>query len=217
MGYRIEEFAPGEIYHVYTRGVERRTLFRDKNDHERFMQLLLHCLPVGNIRSYSLALKFKQTPALSEEGKGLVDILSYCLMTNHIHLLLKENIDGGISLYMQRVLNSYAKYFNMSNKRSGSLFTNPFRAAWVDSDEQFLHVTRYIHLNPYTANMILDPLKYEWSSLGECIGTTGPKTCHRRLLRSMMSGTEYGAFVLDQADYARSLLESEHLLIDYDA
>lgn len=214
MGYRLDELTPGEIYHVYTRSVERKTIFRHNQDHQRFCALMLHCLPGGNIQSYSIALKFQIIPQRTDEGKGLVDILGYCLMSNHVHLLLKENQKGGISFYMQRLLKSYAKFFNMSEDRSGSLFVNPFRSVLVDSDAQLLHVSRYIHLNPYVAHMVDNIFKYPWSSLSEYVDAVKKSICHTSLIKSMLSPTEYSKFIIDEAGYARANYDAQHLLLD---
>ncbi|OGY31591.1 MAG: hypothetical protein A3C02_04690 [Candidatus Andersenbacteria bacterium RIFCSPHIGHO2_02_FULL_45_11] len=217
MGYRYVDFAPGEIYHIFTRGVEKRKIFLYDADRIRFLSLLIHCLPQGQIQSFSVAQKLKQKSEITSSGEGLVDILSYCLMNNHFHLLLKENIDHGISIYMQRLLTSYAMYFNKRSERSGSLFVHPFKAVLVDADEQFLHVTRYIHLNPFAAHLIKDPFEYRWSSLNECVSrSTNKPTCHPELLGEMIQKKEYREFVLDQADYEQSLDDNYHLLIDID-
>jgi putative transposase len=216
MAYRYDDLAPGEVYHICTRAVERRNIFLDKADHERLLSLLLHCLSQGKIQSYSIARRLKEEIELTQVGKGLVDLLSYCVMSNHLHLLVKENTEGGTSLYMQRVLNSYAKFFNLRYKRSGPLFTGRFKAVLVDGDEQLLHVSRYIHLNPFVAHMIDDPLIYPWSSLGEYTGLTKATTCHTQLIAGMMSKQEYKAFVMDEADYARSITDTKHLLLDYE-
>ena len=165
MSYRYDDLAPGEIYHICTRGVERRNIFRHDSDKLRFRELLVHYLPQEGVRSYSLAKKFGYSIELTNPRAGLVDLLAYCLMDNHIHLLVHENIEGGTSQYMHRILTSYAKFFNMSQQRSGSLFLNPFRAVLVDDDEQLLHVSRYIHLNPYVAHMIKDPFSYSPAKL----------------------------------------------------
>src|SRR3989344_8501119 len=149
MSYRIDEFAPEEFYHVFTRGVEKRKIFMNPSDNHRFMELLIHCLPLGPIRSYSIAKQLKQKLPTIGSGQGLVDILCYCLMPNHFHLLLKENVEHGITTYMQRILTSYSRYFNVRYKRSGSLFIHPFKAVMVNTDEQLLHLSRYIHLNLY--------------------------------------------------------------------
>lgn len=210
-------FAPGEIYHIFTRGVEKRKIFLYDADRIRFLSLLVHCLPQGPIQSFSVAQKLKRKTEITASGEGLVDILCYCLMNNHIHLLLKENVEKGISIYMQRLLTSYAMYFNRRSERSGSLFVNPFKAVVVDADDQFLHVTRYIHLNPFVAHLVEDPFGYIWSSLHEYTAASQEsKICHPELLRGIMGQQEYHRFVLDHADYSQSLVDNYHLLIDID-
>lgn len=216
MSYRLDEFAPGEIYHIYTRGVERRILFRQDKDRQRLLDLLVHCLPQGNVISFSTAQKLGQPLLLTQSGEGLVNIVCYCLMSNHIHLLLKENVEKGISAYMQRLLTSYAMYFNKSMERSGSLFTNPFRAVLVDGDDYFLHVSRYIHLNPYVARLVAKPTQTYWSSLAEYLPEHINGICHTDLILSSMSRSEYQSFVSDHADYAQSLADIDYVLIDGD-
>lgn len=136
-------------------------------------------------------------------------------MPNHIHLLLRENAEHGISTFLQRVLNAYAKYFNRRHKRTGHLFSGRYHAMHVESDEQFLHVTRYIHLNPHVAGLSPDPFAYSWSSLPEYAGDpAAPPLCHTDLLSSMMRRDVYRAFVLDHAAYARSLAGIKRTLKD---
>lgn len=215
MPYRYDYLTPGEVYHVYTRGVEKRDIFLDELDRKRFLSLLIHCLPQGPIRSYSLSARSRNKARLPVEGTGLVDLYCYCLMTNHVHLLIRENVNGGTSLFMRRLLTSYACYFNIKRHRSGSLFLHPFKAVLVDGDEQLLHVSRYIHLNPYTAHLTDDIFKYPWSSLLNFIDPKpSQQICHTSLLTKMMGPDEYRSFVADHADYARSLAGIQHLLVD---
>lgn len=216
MAYRKEDFGVGEIYHVFTRGVEKRDIFLDRLDYRRFLALLTHCLPVKTPPSYSALKRMNKETLRTESGDGLVDILCYCVMKNHFHLLLRENVDGGISAYMHRLLTSYSRYFNVRNIRSGSLFVNPFKGVWIQNDEQFLHASRYIHLNPYVAGIVRNVTGYTWSSLGEYIGTSKTAISHSKLLTSMMSKSEYEDFVKDQADYEQSLPSIEYLFPDYD-
>src|SRR3989344_2556799 len=164
MAYRIDEFATGEFYHVFNRGVEKRDIFLDQADHLRFLELLAYCMPKDNIQSYSTAKRLRSKTESAKEGEGLVDLLCYCLMNNHFHLLLRENIEGGITTYMKRILIGYSKYFNVRRDRSGSLFIHPFKAVLIDNDDQFLHVSRYIHLNPYVAHIAKTVSEYPWSS-----------------------------------------------------
>lgn len=214
MGYRYDEFAPGEVYHICTRGVESRNIFRHDSDKDRFHKLMLYCLSQEQTRSFSLALRFKHKFVKTQEGEGLVDLLCYCLMDNHIHLLVKENVEAGVSKYMQKLLNSHAKYFNMSQQRTGSLFANPFKAVLVDGDDQLLHVSRYIHLNPYVAHIGKDVLAYQWSSLHEYVCDMKNRSCHTKLISSLMGRREYEEFVMNEADYAQSLHDHNYLLVD---
>ncbi len=83
-----------------------------------------------------------------------VEVVAYCLMPNHFHLLVKQVSEGGISKYLRQAINSYAKYFNTKYKRVGSLFQDMFRAVHIETDEQFIHVSRYIHLNPLVSYLV---------------------------------------------------------------
>ncbi|MAF80585.1 hypothetical protein CL628_01080, partial [bacterium] len=102
-------------YHICTRGVEQRNIFHHNADKRRFTDLLIHYLPRGEIRSYSIAKKFGHDIKRTQSGAGLIDLLAYCLMDNHIHLLVRENVEGGTSKYMHRILTSYARFFNMES------------------------------------------------------------------------------------------------------
>ena len=204
------------MYHLFTRGVEKRDIFLDDIDRKRFLDLLIHYLPEDPPRSFSIARRLKLDLSPTLEGKGLVDLLCYCLMDNHFHLLVKENSEHGVSRYMHRLLTGYAKYFNTKYDRSGSLFTNPFKAVLVDSDEQFTHVSRYIHRNPVEAEIVTDPALYKWSSLNEYLTRNYPKLCHTTLLHSIFSAKHYKTFINDNGEYYETLALNESLLIDFD-
>jgi len=213
MAYRYDDLAPGEVYHICTRGVNKQRIFQDDNDRKRMLDLMVHCLTKDKKQSFSMARKMKIVSKLPREGQGLVDVLAFCLMDNHLHLLIKENVEGGTSLYIQRVLNSYAKYFNLRHKRSGPLFTGRFKAVLVDGDEQLLHVSRYIHLNPYLAHMIDNPIGYLWSSLSMYEGSNKERRCHASIICDLM-GDKYLSFVVDEADYLRSIGDIQHLILE---
>lgn len=213
MAYRYDDLAPGEIYHICTRGVNKQNIFKDDKDRERLLDLLVHCLAKDKMQSFSMARKMKIVSELTREKQGVIDILAFCLMDNHIHLLTKENVENGTSLYMQRILNSYAKYFNLRHKRSGPLYTGRFKAVLIDGDEQLLHVSRYIHLNPLMAHMIDNPVNYKWSSLSSYTDNKNKRTCHTSLIKKVMVG-DYTSFITDEADYLRSINSISHLLLD---
>ncbi|HEY4483248.1 MAG TPA: transposase [Candidatus Paceibacterota bacterium] len=138
-------FAPDEFYHVYNRGVDKRTIFTDSLDKERFLKLLY--LSNGD-KPYVVRDIDKARVYSFDRGQKLVAICVYALMDNHFHLLLRELADGGISKFMQKLTTAYTMYFNTKNQRSGALFQGVFRSKHVDEDEYLRHVASYIHMNP---------------------------------------------------------------------
>lgn len=148
------EFAPHEFYHVYSRGNNKRALFLQQADYIRFLFLILffqfdQIFPNARraTNHYARYAKF-DLDMLDKNSIRLVDLVSFALMPNHFHLLLCEREEKGISCYMQRVLNAYAKYFNIRNEQTGHLFEGPFRATHIENNTQLLHVSAYIHKNP---------------------------------------------------------------------
>lgn len=140
--------APGEYYHIYNRGVDKREIYLSSHDYERFRTLLYICnskVPIRLPRDYGRRLPevFK-----IKRADQLVDICAYCLMPNHFHILIKERIDGGISNFMQKITTAYTMYFNAINQRSGALFQGTFKAKLADTDEYLKYLIAYIHLNP---------------------------------------------------------------------
>jgi len=139
------EFGVGEFYHGYNRGNDKRTIFIDEQDKERFQKLLYLC-------NGQKALDFRAIPQGLDaydydKGERLVAIGSYSLMDNHLHLLMHEIVDGGISAFMQKIGTAHTMFFNKKYDRSGSLFQGPFKAKHLDSDEYLKHIFAYIHLN----------------------------------------------------------------------
>lgn len=140
-------FAPDEWYHCYTRGVDKRTVFENKNDYERFLQLLYLLNSEKAVHRSDLSKKTTSEIMLMERRKPIVAIGAYSLMRNHFHILIKEISEGGISKFMRTLGIAYAMYFNIRNERVGNLFVKPFRSKHVDDDRYFKYIIQYIHLN----------------------------------------------------------------------
>ena len=114
--------------------------------------------------------EFRKVLSPNRDGRSrLVQIIAYCLMPTHIHFILKQLEDGGISTFMRLVLNSYARYFNIKHKRKGPLWQNRFKNILVESDEQLYHLSRYVHKNPIKANLVHRPEQWRFSSYLEYI------------------------------------------------
>lgn len=151
MARRKKVFSPGEYYHIYNRGVEKRKIFRDRYDVDRFIRSMVafnSVEPVGSLRQLDIEQKNRGlTPVEPAEKEQLVDIVAYCLNPNHFHLLLREKVAGGVSEFMKRVLGGYTWYFNNRYERSGTLLQGRFQSSHIDSNEYLLHVSVYVNLN----------------------------------------------------------------------
>ena len=131
----------GAIYHAINRAVEENNMFCDSDDHQMFLSYLeMHC------------------------KKFTIFVYSYCLMGNHIHLLL-ETKEANLSKFMQRLLGDYAMYFNHKYARVGHLFQGRYKSFIVDKESYLLELSRYIHLNPCNAGVVTNPELYKWSSM----------------------------------------------------
>lgn len=175
-------FAPDEYYHLYSRGVEKRNIFLNKRDYTRFTHLLFLS---NGLESYEVRTLGKIKPFDFDRGNNLVYIGAWSLMPNHIHLLVKEKQEGGISKMMKKLLTGYSMYFNIKYKRTGVLFQGRFGAKHIDSDEYLRRIFSYIHANPLerfdlslseqnqNRNMCLNKLKnYDFSSLKDYMGSS---------------------------------------------
>jgi putative transposase len=148
MGYRRVPFAIGEWYHCFSRGIDKRIVFVDRDDFRRFQQLLYLANDIAPINRDNFYHRSHDEMFRVPHSKQLVAVGGYCLMRNHPHLLLQELVEGGISKYMHKVGTGYAMYFNVKNQRIGNLMVKPFRSKHVDDDVYLRHVVQYIHLNP---------------------------------------------------------------------
>lgn len=141
MTLRKQTLVPGEFYHLYNRGTDKRIIFQDKKDYEYFLSLMYACNTTKRIELRSSTKNF-------DRGETLVDIGAYCLMPNHFHILIYEKTDSGVSKYMLKLLTGYTMYFNKRYKRTGKLYEGVFKSVHVDTDRYFKYMYSYIHLNP---------------------------------------------------------------------
>lgn len=151
------KFSINEFYHLYNRGNNKTNIFLDDIDKQRFLKLLFVC-------NGEKPVVFKTIQGLTldeiEKGDEVVEIGAYCLMPNHFHILVREKKDGGISLFMNKLLTAYSMYFNKKHERTGKLFEGVFRAVYVGNDRHLEYLFAYIHLNPIK---IIEP---EWKEKG---------------------------------------------------
>lgn len=167
--------APGEYYHLFNRGMFKQNIFLDKSDRERFLFNILYLQstePFTNIsrvtKDFSPETGFPVSDGMTAAilSERSVELVAFCLMSNHYHLLVREAKEGGVASYMQRVGNAYTKYFNTKHVRSGHVFQGPYKAVHVKDDRQLLYLSAYIHRNPREiAEWKGREIEYPWSSL----------------------------------------------------
>lgn len=212
----------GFIYHVFNRGLDKRTTFHTKKEFERAVETLRF------YQNSKPTIKFSSFLNLTLEDKLLflnqansspkkTTILAYCLMPNHFHLLLKQNEDKGISKFMSDFTNSFTRYYNTKHKREGPLFQGIFKAVHVETTEQLLHISRYIHLNPYVSSLTESQNlhTYPWSSYKYYLEDIPHRTVDTLpVISHFKNKEEYSEFVTDHMSYAQQLEMIKHLTIE---
>jgi len=165
------------VYHVYTKSIEKYTIFRSPYDYERMVQAMVYYrlknLPLG----LAAALLVKQDNPVEaawckiERVEGtFVSIIAYCLMPTHIHFLIEEHEKKGMGTYMNKVLNSYTRYFNTRYERKGPLWQGRFGRRKVEGDEGIDPMLYYIHNNPVKSGLVDDNSEWVFSSYQEYNG-----------------------------------------------
>lgn len=174
--------ASNELYHIFNRGTEKRTIFFVQKDYERFLVNLIFFNTkdnsITNLSRYNLQSAYQKIP-----NNPLVKIHAFCLMPNHFHLVLEQVIDNGIARFMHKVEMGYSQYFNNFHSRSGNLFQGMYKILYVDNDSYRMYLPLYIHLNALEllyserhwkergikdkANALNFLKNYPWSSLVE--------------------------------------------------
>jgi len=198
-----------QIYHIYNRGVEKRDVFLEDNDYLRF----IHDLYEFNDKMSAENIYYRKLYEVGPhkirkertERKLLIEIMAFCLMPNHFHLLVRQKCDNGISKFIQKLSTGYSMYFNQKYDRVGPLFQGKFKAVLVNEESHFIHLPFYIHLNPldliapewrdreiknYQKTLeFLD--SYRWSSYLDYIGKKNfPSVTQRDFLFSFFDGKE---------------------------
>ena len=217
---RSIQIAPDELYHLYNRGVEKRKIFLCRADHDRFIALLYLA---NQTEPADLKYQGRSFSEITEvrSGEALVDIIAYCLMHNHFHLLVHEKTEGGIAKFMQKLTTGYTMYFNKRNERSGALFQGTYKATHVHDDRYFRYLISYIHLNPiklidpdWKENGIVDLAKaekylmqFEYSSYRDHLEETRPQQIllERNLFSELLAPCDFKSCVTEWLTYSAEL------------
>lgn len=222
MPYRLEPINTGGYYHIFNRGVNKLDTFINKRDcHQALLSINYYRFSnppfkLSRFKSLSIAEQSKHIISLINTSETLVDIMCFVLMPNHFHFLLKQNVENGISTFIRKFSNSYARYFNVSHNWVGHLFQGQFKSVEIKSDAQLIHVSRYIHLNPYVSGLSTKEAmeNYPWSSYSDYLKKRLDRVNPNEILSLFKSPQDYKEFVTNHIDYARELEFIKHLTID---
>lgn len=179
---RYKRSAPGGFFHIFNRGVGRQLIFHKNRDFEFYLNRL--------------------EQARKEKG---VEVLAYCLMPNHVHLLVKQVGEENVSPFISSVHTSYAKYFNGTYDRVGHLFQGRYKQVIVKRDEHLQYLVAYIHLNPVEAGLVAKPEEYQWSSRKAYTHGIHDPVCSPNEILTIFGGSkQYLEFEKEVLDWKKS-------------
>ena len=205
----IKTYVENGYYHIYNRGVDKKQLFLDEQDHAVFLRFLKEYLLPPNhpalIQLRNLSPKRKPINCFHQ-----IKLLAFCLMPNHFHLFVQQLTKDGLTPFMKAVCTNFSMYFNRKYDRIGHLFESTYKAALVETEPYYLHVTRYIHRNPKPLLARDNPLHiYPYSSYPYYLGAPSPIWLHTSPILSF-SRTQRSLFPKDILSY-QSFVENEEI------
>ena len=170
MARLARQISESGLYHIVFRGLNKQSIFEEDADYIKMKEI---------ITELKTEMHF--------------EVYVYCFMSNHVHILLKEQNMGDISLIMKRLLTKYARWYNIKYRRSGALIANRYKSQPVEVDEYFMSVVRYIHQNPLKAKMVKNIGDYKWSSYREYLDSIQGLT-DKTFVLDMISLEEFESF-----------------------
>lgn len=217
---RFEDFVNNGIYHIFNKTIYEQHIFDSDIYCSKFMQIVKYYrsdkanVSFSNIKNYDLEYQKNLYKKILIKSYFNVEVLVFSLMPTHFHFMLQQKKNKGISIFMADVLNSFTRFFNIKNEKLGPLFIPRFKSRKISTDEEAKHVSRYIHLNHFSAGLIksIDELiKYPWTSLPEYL-MNKKGVCNTKFILDLFDGNKerYKKFIEDNADYQKSLELIKH-------
>ena len=203
------------FYHVFNKSIANFGIFSKSKNSLKFIDTLDYYNNLKTKLSLSVYLRKNvlNTNLLIPKDDSIAKIISYCIMPDHYHLLVKIIHADKFSRFLNNVENSFSRYFNIKNNRKGPLWQSRFKSVIIESNEHLLHVSRYIHLNPTTNYLVDNPEDWNLSSYKEFI--TNEKYLKGYVKEiSIDSCLDYKQFVENNKDYQRKLKHIKKLMID---
>jgi len=220
---RKTKFANGEYYHIFNRGVDKREVFSDIQDYERFLlsMKLLNDKNDGAMIEWRDFKKYNPNTDYDDflklgfrKNKKIIDIVAYCLNPNHYHFILKQTSAKGIEKFMHKIAISHTKHYNDKYKRNGSLFQGSYKAIMIDSDEYLLHLSAYVNKNHYIHGY-KEKQEWKYSSLPDYLGKRNDSLVKKDIILDQFRGIEnYKKFINDSSAYTKNKKELQRYLIE---
>ena len=203
----LKKYRANSYYHIYNRGVNKQVIYQDKQDYAVFLNYLKEYLsPVPKTdlkRTISVNEKDYQIKDYQCKNHNNKIILNcYCLMNNHYHILIKQKHTKDIEFFMRSLATRYTTYFNKRHQRTGPLFEGTYKAILVDSNEQLIHLSRYIHLNPHPRPLNSQPSSYSDYLNQKQTTWIDPQP----ILKHFKNSLEYKKFVQNKNQSALSII-----------
>lgn len=218
MPVRKFSLVTGQIYHIFSKSIADYKIFRNNHEYQRMKELFQYYNRESPPVKFSESLRRRNKENFSlgsnlEDKKILLKFIAYCLMPTHFHLIVYQLEKEGVSIFIKHILSSYTRYFNVKTGRKGPLWESRFKAVLVETDEQLLHLSRYVHLNPSTARLVDNPSDWKFSSYKEFLGEEKDGICDFSQVLEIRPA-DYRDFVESRIDYQRQLAKIKSLVLE---
>lgn len=193
---RRDALTPGEYYHIFNRGIEKRRIFYKNTDYQRF----INNLTLFNTNKPSWLVHDMNEAGIDfcpDEDERLIDLVAYCVNPNHFHLLVRENQENGIAIFMKKICTGYAMYFNKKNERTGILFQGRFKSVHIESNDLLLYISAYVNCNS-EIHGIEKASQYKWCSFSEYLNNRNESCQKVIVLDQFKNAANYGDFCYDK-------------------
>jgi putative transposase len=212
---RKNPLCTGQYYHVYSKSINHFQIFNSPEEYTRFLYLLRYYHYKDLPFSFSQMTKTCQLKQIPLETKitetinnkiSRVDIIAYCLMPTHFHLILYQTESQGIEYFIRDLCCAYSHYFNLRHKRKGPLWQNRFGSSCLYTHQEVLETSRYVHLNPSTAYLTNHPAQWAYTSFHEYIDKNSTQSiCNTNALLEKMTPSIYEHFVTSYIEEQRQI------------
>ncbi len=197
--------SPGEFYHIYNRGNAKNDIFINDEDFKFFLlRLRQNLFPDEDSNN-----RIQHLP------KGSFSLISYCLMPNHFHFIIKQNSEIPTSKLILKVCTSYSKYFNKKYERVGHVFQDRFKQVHINDNSYLIWLVAYVHQNPKVTGLIKNLKDYPWSSYRDFLGERGDNLCDKEIILSQFKNIkDFESFVEDSYDIIQDKKSLDQFMMD---